>query len=203
MANIKYRIYPTLLNEYAKYLHDPSTEKFNQLLNRINRISDFDEQTLLKFKKGIRFEEAVVKNMPHNFEPAIINNAKALLPKARVLQMPVKFNHNAIQFYGFADVVGEGRVIDLKTTSSYKNHKFKDNPQNLYMYALKNQGCVQMEYIVYDFSTIHHEIYRLESYDFKPLLGLLDEFSVFLEKNRHRITDPKLFVKEQREGLFD
>lgn len=203
MSKIKYRIYPTLLNEYSKYLNDPTSEKFKQLLNRINRISDFDEQTLLKFKKGIRFEEAVVKNIPHDFEPEIINNAKALLPTARVLQMPVKFNHNAIQFYGFADVVGEGRVIDLKTTGSYKGQKFKANPQNLYMYALKNQGCVQMEYIVYDFKELYHEIYRLDEYDFEPLLKLLDAFGIFLEKNKSSITDKKLFVKEQSESLFD
>ncbi|MFN8430102.1 MAG: hypothetical protein U0V04_09000 [Spirosomataceae bacterium] len=202
MADIRFRVYPILLNEFAKYLSNPSLENRNSLVNRINRVSDFDEETLAKFRKGTSFEDAVLKNKKSDFDPKIIEKVKEMLPKSYVSQLVLKFNYGEVQFYGFADVVGEGRVIDLKTTSSYKENKYKTNFQNLYLYALKEKGFNQMEYIIYDFEGIRHEIYPLETYDFGLQLHYMEMFTEFLDENRRFITDKKIFVEPQSGGLF-
>lgn len=202
MSDIKYRVYPTLLNEFGKYLSSPTLEMRTQLLNRINRIRDFDDDTLKRMKKGSSFEDAVLKNKAHTFENEIVEKVKAMLPAVKIAQMPIKFTHQNIQFYGFADVVGEGRVIDIKTTSSYKPNKFQYNFQNLYMYALRNQGCTSMEYIIYDFKEIHIETYPLATYDFSAMLHHMELFTEFLEDNRKFIKDKKIFVEEVSGGLF-
>jgi hypothetical protein len=202
MADIRYRVYPTLLNEFAKYLSSPSLENRNALINRINRVSDFDDETLAKFRKGVNFEDAVIKDKPSNFEKEIIDEVRSILPKNYTSQLAVKFNHAGVQFYGYADVVGEGRVIDLKTTSNYKPNKFKTNFQNLYLFALKEKGFTQMEYIIYDFQTIHHEVYPIHNYDFSLQLHYMEMFTEFLDENRRFITDKKIFVEPQIGGLF-
>ena len=202
MSDIKYRLYPTLLNEFGKYLSSPTLEMRTQLLNRINRVRDFDDDTLRRMIKGSNFEDAVLKNKPHGFVIEIVEKVRQLLPVVRVAQMPVKFVHQNIQFYGFADVVGEGKVIDIKTTSSYKANKFRNNFQNLYMYALKDKGCTSMEYIIYDFKKIHIETYLLETYDFNPMLHHMELFAEFLEENRSYISDKKIFVEKIVGGLF-
>jgi CRISPR/Cas system-associated exonuclease Cas4 (RecB family) len=202
MSDIKYRLYPTLLNEFGKYLGSPTLEMRTSLLNRINRVRDFDDATLKRMKKGSNFEDAVLKNKPHAFENKIVEEVRNMLPTARVEQMPIKFTHQNIQFYGFADVVGEGKVIDIKTTSSYRPHKFQYNFQNLYMYALKDKGCSSMEYIIYDFKEIHIETYPLATYDFSAMLHHMELFTEFLEENRQFITDKKIFVEEVSGGLF-
>jgi CRISPR/Cas system-associated exonuclease Cas4 (RecB family) len=202
MSNIKFRLYPTLLNEFGKYLRSPTLEMRSQLLNRINRIRDFDDATLKRMKKGSNFEDAVLKNRPHAFENQIVEKVRDMLPTSRVEQMPIKFTHQNIQFYGFADVVGEGKVIDIKTTSSYKPNKFQHNFQNLYMYALKDRGCIEMEYIIYDFKDIYIETYQLANYDFSSMLHHMELFAEFLEDNRQFITDKKIFVEEVSGGLF-
>jgi CRISPR/Cas system-associated exonuclease Cas4 (RecB family) len=203
MSDIKYRLYPTLLNEFGKYLGSPTLEMRTQLLNRINRIRDFDDATLKRMKNGSNFEDAVLKKKPHVFEKKIVEEIRNMLPTSRIEQMPIKFTHQNIQFYGYADVVGEGKVIDIKTTSSYKPNKFQHNFQNLYMYALKDRGCNSMEYIIYDFKEIHIETYSLATYDFGAMLHHMELFTEFLEENRPFITDKKIFVEEVSGGLFE
>jgi CRISPR/Cas system-associated exonuclease Cas4 (RecB family) len=136
------------------------------------------------------------------FEKKIVEEIRNMLPTSRIEQMPIKFTHQNIQFYGYADVVGEGKVIDIKTTSSYKPNKFQHNFQNLYMYALKDRGCNSMEYIIYDFKEIHIETYSLATYDFGAMLHHMELFTEFLEENRPFITDKKIFVEEVSGGLF-
>ena len=202
MSDIKYRLYPTLLNEFGKYLGSPTLEMRTQLLNRINRVRDFDDATLKRMKKGSNFEDAVLKKKPHVFENKIVEEIRNMLPTSRIEQMLIKFTHQNIQFYGFADVVGEAKVIDIKTTFSYKPNKFQHNFQNLYMYALKNKGCSSMEYIIYDFKEIHIEAYSLATYEFAAMFHHMELFTEFLEENRPFITDKKIFVEEVSGGLF-
>jgi hypothetical protein len=202
MMETKYRVYPTLLNAFGKYLASPSEMAKLELLNRINRVPDFDTDTLSKLKKGISFEHAVLKNTMHRFDPAHIEAVRELLPKRNVTQKKVSFNHHSIHFYGIADVVGEGRVIDLKTTSRYKSGKFSYNFQTLYLFALKNAGCHTMEYIVYDFENIYIEKYTLENIDFGLMLHQMEWFAEFLDQNRPLIKDKKIFIEASEYDLF-
>ncbi len=202
MHEIKYKVYPTLLNAYQTYLYQPDESAKLKLLNRINRINDFDADTLLRFKKGSSFEDAVLKDVPHDFEHKKVLELRDMLPQQYISQKLIKFTHKTIQFYGYADVVGGHKIIDIKTTSKYKTNKYEDNFQNLYLYGLKDMGFTEMAYFIYDFHEIHIESYTIDNYDFEPMLQKMEDFSLFLEENKTQITDKKIFVAPIDGGLF-
>lgn len=204
MEFLSFQFYPTLLNEFSKYLRNPDDIHHRQLLNRINRVADFDQETLNRFKKGISFEDAVLKNKAHSYDPEIIASVRAMMPQRRVTQKLIQFTYQNIRFYGYADVVGERRVIDLKTTANYQPGKFAFNFQNLYLYGLRNEGCDQMDYIVYDFKKIHIETYHACEYDFGLMLHQMELFTEFLNENRRFIRDKKIFIEKPfGGGLFE
>ncbi len=190
---ISYHFYPTLLNQYTKYLKDPSAQNRQILFNKINRIPETDPQVLAKFKKGISFEDAVVKNKPtQDFKPNLIAEAKELLPSKFKSQVFIEFYHKNIRFYGYADIVGKNEVIDLKSTSNYKEGGHLENFQNLYLYALRNQGFETMTYVICDFEKIIVESYDLATYDFKKKLTEMESFCQFIEQYLEFIKDPKI-----------
>ncbi|MGL4632435.1 MAG: hypothetical protein ACRCVT_14630, partial [Leadbetterella sp.] len=139
---------------------------------------------------------AVLKDKPSAFPKSIINEAKSLLPKKYTTQYKIDFVHDDIRFYGYADVVGDSRVIDIKTTRSYSSNKFHDNFQHLYLYGLRNFGYKQIEYHVYDFQRIHIEKYHMESIRFDKMIQQMEEFRKFLLENKPLITDPKIMVEK-------
>jgi hypothetical protein len=193
---VRYQFYPTLLNEYHRYNNNPTPEGFKQLMNRINRVPDFDADLLAKFKKGISFEDAVLKNKSHNFSINLVEKAKELLPKRLKSQQLVQFIHKNIRFYGYADVVGERRVIDIKTTAQHRANRHDKNFQNLYLYGLRDARFQQMDYLICDFQEIYVETYRAENYDFDALLLEMEEFAHFVEAHRNQITDKKIIIEE-------
>jgi hypothetical protein len=198
-----FEFYPMLLNAYHRYLKDRSTDSETQLFNKINRIPETDPELLNKFRKGISFEAAVLKNKPHTFDPDLIKNVRSMLPAKRKEQHFVQFRHKNIRFYGFTDVLGNGRVIDLKTTSNYTEGKYAFNFQTLYLYALKEAGFKTMEYITYDFETVYHEIYPIDQIPFNDMLKEMEEFSTFLLENQSRITDRKIIQQISPGNLFE
>ena len=149
--NYQFHFYPTLLNEYQRYLNAPSLVTKGKLLNRINRVPERDPEVLDRFKKGISFESAVLKNRAGEFKLNLIQEAFDLLPKRKKTQQLLSFQHQNIRFYGYADVLGEGRVIDLKSTAKHRPGRHDLNFQTLYLYALIDAGFKQMEYIICDF----------------------------------------------------
>ncbi len=199
---VKYNLYPTLLNEFAKYQKKQDDNTKKALLNRINRIMDFDEDLMRRMKRGSSFEKAVMSDISSEFDINIIQKVREMLPQKHVAQKKVSFVFEDIYFYGFADVVGDKKVIDIKTTSSYSLEKYAHNFQMLYLYALKDMGCQEMQYIIYDFNQVHVENYALQTYDFEPLLKGMKEFCLFLEENRALITDKKIFSKPEVTNLF-
>jgi hypothetical protein len=202
MELFEFHFYPTLLNEYHRYLKNPDSEAKQNLLNRINRVPISDPVLLAKFKKGISFETAVVKNEPGDFEPKLIKEAAALLPRKRKTQQFLSFHHKNIRFYGYADVVGESRIIDLKSTSNHKPSRHDFNFQNLYLYTLIDAGFKTMEYVICDFKNIYVESYQLADYDFESLLLEMEGFRDFLIENESLVRDKKI-MKKRPKGLFD
>lgn len=197
---VKYRLYPTLLDHYSLYLNGSVDEDY--MINRINRVRDFDENTLKKMQKGVRFEDAVLKDQTEEFDPEIIRRVRALLPEVYKTQVFLQFTLEEIRFYGYADVVGDFRIIDLKSTSRFREEKYLNGFQNLYLFSLKNEGFKTMEYIVYDFNEIHHLVYPLADFNFEPFLEKMKSFTRFLEEHRPQITDTRIFVKPQANSLF-
>lgn len=196
---ISYHFYPTLLNQYAKYAKEPTAQNRQVLLNKINRIPETDPVILAKFKKGISFEDAVIKNkISLDFNENLVKEARNHLPLKFKSQVFIEFYHKNIRFYGYADIVGKNEVIDLKSTSNYKEGNHLENFQNLYLYALKNQGFDTMKYVICDFEKIHLESYSLDTYDFKKKLAEMEDFSQFIEKYLEFIKDPKIRKVEDK-----
>jgi hypothetical protein len=196
-----YKIYPTLLNQF--YLFKTEAKKADgsimvaktDLMASINREPrpQTESQT-----KGVNFENAVVTGKGEDdFAADIIEKVRGMLPKNYRTQVLSKFTVGKTEIYGFVDIVGEGRAIDLKTTAKYSPGKFEMNFQNLYLLGLKAKGISQLDYIITDFSQVYVESYNLRSYNFGPMLQLVEEFTKFLELNRKNITNPKIFGEEK------
>lgn len=199
---LSFNFYPTLLNQYHRYLNNPSEESRVKLLNKINRVPETDPEILARFKKGISFETAVLKNKPGDFETKLIEEAASLLPKRRKTQQLLSFNHKNIRFYGYADVLGEARVIDLKSTAKHKAGRHDFNYQTLYLYSLIDAGFKSMEYIICDFDKIYVETYSAATYDFDSMLLEMESFREFLLENKAQVKDKKIMI-EKGHSLFD
>ncbi|MGR3810102.1 hypothetical protein [Jiulongibacter sp. NS-SX5] len=198
----QFHFYPTLLNEYSRYLRKPDENRFEKLLNRINRIPEKDPEILQKFGKGIGFENAVLKNKSTDISFDLIEETRSLLPSQFKSQQLVGFTKENIRFYGYVDVLGDSRVIDLKTTSRYRDGMHHNNFQNLYLYALRDYGFSTMEYIICDFEQIHSEVYHFDEIDFDQMLEQMLSFRDFLLKHQSLITDQKI-IRKSAPNLFD
>jgi hypothetical protein len=198
-----FQFYPTLLNEYHRFLQNPVSENEKRLFDRINRIPETDPEVLAKFRRGISFEDAVVKDKSFELDESLVQKARNLLPAKRKTQQLVEFRHKNIRFYGYADILGNGRVIDLKSTSNHCPGRHDFNFQNLYLYALLDAGFKTMEYVICDFKDIYHEVYLAETLDFEHFLLELEEFADFLLQHENRVTDKKIIQRPGNIGLFE
>jgi len=191
MSQVTIQVYPTLLNDWARFQAGNMEE--DELLGRINRLPVVKTPEQMA---GIAFEEALLShlsgNLVEDYNVQVLDEMGTFLPSYAVTQQFVEFTHKHIRFYGKADVVGEGRVIDIKTTGSYAEPRYMRSYQNLYLYALLGQ-CKTMEYLITDFRNVYREVYHAESYDFRDLLMGMEEFADFCHTNKNLITDPKIF----------
>jgi hypothetical protein len=192
-----YHIYPTLLNTYSLYINKVRDANgqlyvdFDQMIGSINRVA---RPTSAPAQKGINFENAVITGKGQEaFEPAILDNIREKLPIKFKTQVFTKFVIRNVEIYGYIDVLGEKRAIDLKTTNSYKPGKYSNNFQNLYLLGLRNKGIEQLDYLVTDFKEVYVESYHIRQYNFNPMLDEIEAFTRFLELNRSLITDSKIF----------
>lgn len=199
--NYQFHFYPTLLNEYRRYISNPSREQHQKLLNRINRVPETDPDILKRFKRGNSFEDAVLKGKLSEFDPKLIQEAKDYLPSPFKSQHFIQGTFDNVRFYGYADVIGENRVIDLKSTANHKPGRHDFNFQNLYLYCLRAFGFTKMEYLICDGKEIYLESYDIDTYDFDPLLQELKEFSEFLVKNQSLVKDKKI-MQVRENDLF-
>ncbi|KAB7727601.1 hypothetical protein F5984_21270 [Rudanella paleaurantiibacter] len=190
---IRYRFYPTLLNVFSRYLHGGPVSEAD-VLATINRVP---RPTTAAQERGSSFEEAVIKGTDEErFDPAILANVRKLLPRPIVdVQVYCQWEIDDVLFYGYVDLIGKFKAVDLKTTSSYQKDRYVHNHQNLYLHALKKKGIRLMEYVITDFQDVYVESYALTT----PIDRQLEEirlFKAFLDEHRPLITDKKIFVNE-------
>jgi hypothetical protein len=196
-----YHIYPTLMNTYSLFARKVKDESgnlfvnFEQLIASINRearpVSD-PQQT------GINFENAVITGKGEEaFPEPILEKIRTQLPAKYKTQVFTKFVVRNVEIYGYIDVLGEGRAIDLKTTNSYKSGKYQNNFQNLYLLGLRNKGINQLDYLVTDFMDVYVETYHVKQFNFTPMLDEIETFTKFLELNKSLITDRKIFGEDK------
>lgn len=188
---INYRFYPSLLNVFARYARGGNLSA-QELIDSINRVPT---PTTEAQERGISFEEAIVKGTDEErFDPEIIKKVRKLLPRPIVdTQVYCQWQIDDVLFYGYVDLIGKFKAVDLKTTSSYQKDRYVFNHQNLYLHALKRKGIKLMEYVITDFQDVYVESYSLTH----PIDVQLEEiklFKAFLEEHRDLITDKKIFV---------
>lgn len=195
-----YHIYPTLLNTYSLFTEKVVDKNgdllvtFEKLIASINReakpVSD-PQQT------GINFENAVITGKGASaFSENILEQIRNKLPKKFKTQVFSKFTLRNVEIYGYIDVLGEGKAIDIKTTNSYAPGKYANNFQNLYLLGLRNKGVNQLDYLVTDFNEVYVESYNVRQFNFNPMLEQIENFTRFLELNKSLISDRKIFGEE-------
>ncbi|PWK18417.1 hypothetical protein LV89_04116 [Arcicella aurantiaca] len=192
-----YRIYPTLLNSFALF-EEKTTDSQGEIivdmwemLDRINRVK---KPTTAAQQKGIDFEKAVVTGENEDeFKEGVIEKARALLPSKYKTQFYSEAKYKNCLIYGFVDLVGGDRAVDLKSTRRYEPKRFEFNHQNLYLLGLKKYGIKTLDYVITDFEEVYQETYTFDAYDFKPLYQQIDNFVDFLEQHKKLIKDKKIF----------
>ncbi|MBC7569904.1 MAG: hypothetical protein H7319_09250 [Spirosoma sp.] len=195
---IHYRFYPSLLNTFSRYLRGGNFSE-QDLLNSINRVPT---PTTAAQQRGVSFEDAVIKGADEDqFDPALLQQVRKLLPRPIVeTQVYCQWEIDDVLFYGYVDLIGKFKAVDIKTTGSYQKDRFLFNHQNLYLHALKRRGIKLMEYVIAEFRPDGTAEVHLESYSLMhPIEKQLEEirlFKAFLEEHRTQITDPKIFVAE-------
>ncbi len=192
-----YRIYPTLLNSFAYYETQTLDSQGNilvdvqEMLDRINRVR---KPTTQAQQRGIDFEKAVVTGENEDdFKEGIIEKARLLLPPKYKTQFYSEARYKNCLIYGYVDLVGADRAVDLKSTRKYEPNRFAFNHQNFYLLGLEKYGIKSLDYVITDFEEVYQETYVLDSYDFKPLYQQVDNFVDFLEQHKKQIRDRKIF----------
>ncbi len=188
---IQYRFYPSLLNTFSRYMQGGNLS-VQQLIDSINRVPT---PTTAAQERGTSFEEAVVKGTDEErFSADIIKRVRKLLPRPIVdTQVYCQLEIEDVLFYGYVDLIGSFKAVDLKTTGSYQPGRFVHNHQNLYLHALKRKGIKLMEYVITDFNDVYVESYSL-THPIDRQVEEIRQFKAFLDEHRPLITDKKIFV---------
>lgn len=188
---IQYRFYPSLLNTFSRYMQGGNLS-VQQLIDSINRVPT---PTTAAQERGTSFEEAVVKGTDEErFSPDIIRRVRKLLPRPIVdTQVYCQLEIEDVLFYGYVDLIGSFKAVDLKTTGSYQPGRFVHNHQNLYLHALKRKGIKLMEYVITDFNDVYVESYSL-THPIDRQVEEIRQFKAFLDEHRALITDKKIFI---------
>lgn len=188
---IQYRFYPSLLNTFSRYMQGGNLS-IQQLIDSINRVPI---PTTAAQERGTSFEEAVVKGTDEErFNPDIIKRVRKLLPRPIVdTQVYCQLEIEDVLFYGYVDLIGSFKAVDLKTTGSYQPGRFVHNHQNLYLHALKRKGIKLMEYVITDFNDVYVESYSL-THPIDRQIEEIRQFKTFLDEHRAQITDKKIFI---------
>jgi hypothetical protein len=210
--NIKYQIYPTLLDSF--YWYKRGYNEKQELIDKINRVkSEMPEAA----KKGVEFEGVINTLLKANlhkllmdveeyetenftFKTPIVHKIANKLQHAKkqqeYIQANIQTDVGAIKVYGFIDYTYDDMLVDLKTTGSYKKDKYKINNQHKcypYLAQLNGRKIYKFNYLVTDFEQMYIEPYEHTKSMRDEFIFNLVEFTEFLEANRGIITDRKIF----------
>lgn len=158
---------------------------------------------------GVRFngwdfhyQKSLCQNMAQYFKGCIPQyTCSAILPTI----------YGDVELYGHVDYINTNKIHDLKTTKNYTFGNYEKYWQrHLYPYCLIESGEMQ-EVTEFEFTVvkwkerknepISGEMYK-EAYTYsheassKALKAVCESFIEWLEANRHRITDKKIFAED-------
>jgi hypothetical protein len=208
-------LYPERLFDYGKTEADIEQE----LLNAINRVpfesepadrgTAFNELVDAVMCGAIKVGAGIVQypftsraGVQYSFEfPCDIVRELAEYFSGGVSQVrcdgEIRTPSGIVTLYGYADEVLRDTVYDIKTTSNYQFPKYTHGYQK-HVYPLclvqKGNGISMFEYTVTDFRNTYREAYKFNYEKSERLLSeVLDRFIMWLEINRNKITDNKIF----------
>jgi hypothetical protein len=215
MEEIKYAIYPSLLDAYLRFKRNDDDETFDSLFDKINKVKT--EQTEQQLK-GVEFENCVnariagdtlvlmggeYKTDNFSFKSNLIDHIAGRLQYAskqqEYMEAIIPSHLGNIKLYGIADYTFPEMITDLKSTASYKCNKYKDNSQHpVYSLIKKINGdpIKAFKYLASDFNNMFLETYVPTDKMYGKLMLTIFDFINFIEYFKANITDGKIFGKE-------
>jgi len=202
MQKRNYKIYPSLLDAYNWYASSENDDADIELINKINRVkfsSDTaDKGTLLNNfidnaidlfdKYGLSYVDGIAIDIVEKLQGS---------QKQLYTSTTIEFDDVSVYMYGYLDFLKWDRVIDLKTTKTYYLGKYKNYiQQHFYPVSLIDNDCEikDFEFIVTDFKNVYSELYPVNYNESKAILiEKCKLFIQFIESNRSKITDTKIF----------
>jgi len=213
MSKLTLSLYPTLLDSFYWYKRIPSPDKFQELINKINRVKP--DEFPIAAKKGIQFEDCVnnlLKGMnvqkrdgvyiakDFEFNSVIVDKIVSKLvnhkKQQEYIQAVVPTEIGNIKLYGFVDYSYPDSDVDLKTTGKYTFGKFKINNQHKCYSLIRHINGTpiqEFKYLVTDFNHVFVEPYKCTPQLHNEFLEEVYQFNEFLQENRSIITDTKIF----------
>lgn len=214
MPKPDYQVYATLLDSFAWYKRSEAEGAQQEFLDRINRVETGKSDPMLR---GMAFEgivelAAVEGRFPtepvrvHDVKcpPAIIEQfARGFEKAARqvFVETILPTQYGNVRVYGKVDEILRDTAYDTKTTKNYTFPKYLRAWQHpVYLEALKPLGIRRFVYRITDFEDYFEEEYFYRQEDTDRLISECAQLVEFLEANRARVTDRKVFCLPPLEG---
>ncbi len=205
----QYKFSPSIIKDFVNYINEVGYEKDGEnipfvtkqnLIDRINKVpSPMGEAA----KKGMDFESVLLGGKPrYGFDfsekQELLERMRSYLPKhfSKQVWLECKLPELQTVVGGYADVVGAGSVIDIKTTSSYDFPGYINDAQLLYMKALENSGVSEMQYLITNFSEIFIETYNISNLKFDTIYENIERLQMFVDANMDKITNLTIIGRE-------
>lgn len=206
----KYKIYATALDAFQYYLDSESDTAYQEFIDRLNR-KPFTSEAAEKgtafnnlvdelLKSGTIADTDFVQYGDFTFRSDIVNHFVGCL-QGSVSQYFCKglleTSKGLVELYGYIDEIQADTTIDIKTTGNYTFPKYLHNFQQVvYPFCLQQEGIdiTRFKYMITDFNNLFEEDYMYTGgADLQRMTNQLELLIDFLEMNRHKITDKKIF----------
>lgn len=183
---------PIALNEYA---HRGTA--YNEL---IDRLIDGEKSSKITYKLDKNIYFVKYNGITFEFPYELTNNLKQHYENSATqmyLKSKIDTQYGTVSLYGYPDYICWNSIEDLKTVKSYNAFKFRKGWQHLvYPYCLHEAGT-PVNLFIYratDLKNIWTEHYNFNYNRDKEKLKLHCESLIrYLESNRSKITDKKIF----------
>lgn len=198
------RLSPTLLDSFRYYLKIEDEERSQQarteLLARLKGEKSLPNEAM---RIGIAFEDNVVEAIRGHYIPVsddekydkcVYEIAKSL--KGSIYQCEISVVAGDVLIEGCADFLKHNRIIDVKTTRSYKVGKYYNNTQHLaYLLAKKDDGITKFRYLISDLKNVYKEDYTWLPSMEHTLRDRINEFLCYLQIDNEMNEAYQLYCK--------
>ena len=209
-------VYPTLLNYWQDFCNQKGYEKQGEeilfipdeqaMLDKINRK---DRVTTEAMQRGIDFEDYVLGRKPCPSGPieAPVTEVKRILPKRG---MDNKLTYGVygtekldIIIYGYMDYLVSGAIFDIKSIGRYDEvNKYANSHQLWYLRNMEPFGFRKMCFVVENNNNVFVETYDRKEIDWVLLWGEISLLTEFLQDNRDKILDQRIFTDVTTDRKF-